>query len=465
MSVFHLDRDSHLKRQKNLLYANTSVSKCLRKETIKHYVPGQVVYNLGEYPTRFPIAPAPYDEELLATFAEHGVGLVQLHEEWNDSQRILGADKLTSHDPDGLARFIKRTQDLGMKIILYISTGFFEMRDPDFRQEWTCAETAPLVELYFRYAKCSPASAGWRAYLLPRLERILDEYGVDGLYDDLGYAPPYDKTPGVGHVSPDEETEERDAALEDLLGIVYGEIKRRGGVFKIHAGGKRAGKFRSRVYDYLWVGEGVSDLDMMREAAKGYPLYVVPCPDMSRAGVEKEDDLYLQTIPYLQFPLRIDGRPVTGERALTPGVEYQPADKDFWTRHVRRIHRHYVENPDGPYSYGWWDSCPGRQGARETWLRYFDLYRPMVSTGSRAWIEITDSDLFKERPPASLVASLFVNEETYLVLANYGASAATVTMKDLWQDRQSEARGKTWTLPTRTMNLLRRIERGHVGSS
>ncbi len=89
----------------------------------------------------------------------------------------------------------------------------------------------------------------------------------------------------------------------------------------------------------------------------------------------------------------------------------------------------------------------------------------MVSTGSWAWIEITDSRLFKEGPPASLVASLFVNEDTYLALANYGAPAVTVTMNDLWQDRQSEARGKTWTLPARTMKLLRRIASGRVGLS
>ena len=39
---------------------------------------------------------------------------------------------------------------------------------------------------YWDMARCSPASPGWRAYLLPRLVRILDEYGVDGIYIDCG---------------------------------------------------------------------------------------------------------------------------------------------------------------------------------------------------------------------------------------------------------------------------------------
>jgi len=72
-----------------------------------------------------------------------------------------------------------------MKIIVYISTGFFERTDPDFREEW--ARQRDLVEIYFHYARCSPASPGWRAYLLPRLMDILDRYEVDGFYNDTGY--------------------------------------------------------------------------------------------------------------------------------------------------------------------------------------------------------------------------------------------------------------------------------------
>ena len=70
MDVTHLSPAAHLKRQKNLLYANTTITKCLRKEVIQDYIPGQVIYNLGEYPNRFSIAPTPYDADVLAILVD-----------------------------------------------------------------------------------------------------------------------------------------------------------------------------------------------------------------------------------------------------------------------------------------------------------------------------------------------------------------------------------------------------------
>ena len=69
--------------------------------------------------------------------AENGVQLIQLHEEWNDAIRHLGADKYTSHDPKGLDSFIKLCHDFGIKVIPYISSGFIHEFDPDFKEEFT----------------------------------------------------------------------------------------------------------------------------------------------------------------------------------------------------------------------------------------------------------------------------------------------------------------------------------------
>jgi len=446
-----------LVRARNLADAYAAVDDCLRLQFIRDYIPGQVTYNLGEYPKRFSIRPTEYDAQLLRTFANSGVGLIQIHEEWNDSMRMLGADKFTSHDPEGLHEFVDLVHSLGMKIIPYAPTGFFDIRDPDFRDEWYDPGRSRLIEMYFDYAHCSPASPSWREYILPRFERILDDYGFDGLYDDLGYRKTYEDDPVPdGHVRPAPYPH---AALEDLLALVMDMCHERGGILKCHGSPPEVMQ-RTRTYDYLWMGEGVADLGRMRAESRELQPYISPCPDMSRAQVVDEHDFYLHSIPYLQFPLRVGGRPCTGERGFVPGLTYQPTETCFWTRHCHAIWDWYQAHPEGPFAYGLWDSAEGRPDARRIWLEYLDLYRPMVENGGRAWLEIRSGRLFDAPVPEDVTASLFVNEETYLALANYGDRAQELTSCWEWEDRRSDARGRTWTIKPGEMLLLKRAPAG-----
>lgn len=442
------------RRLQNLADVHAAVGSLTPCHSVQQYLPGQVVYNLGEYPARFSLAPTAYDAELLGRFAAAGVELIQLHEEWNDSQRLLGADKFTSHDPEGLRQFIALAHSLGLKVIPYISSGYFDTKDPDFREEFFDAERSRLVEMYFDYARCSPASPEWRAYLLSRVSTLLDEYEFDGLYNDVGYnAALEDRPVPEGQVRPAPWPH---AAFEDLLGELYDLAHARGGLLKMHGGPAHVSD-RMRVYDYLWMGEGVENLEQLRQDCRALPPYVVPCPDMSRAEVIDEDDLYRHTLPCMQFPLRVDGRPFTGARANVLGVHYQPAERCFWTRHCRAIEALSRTNPEGPHTYGWWDSCPGRPQAREIWLDYFRLYRPMVVPGSRVWREVRYSTIFGRTPPEHVTASLFVNTEIYLVLANYGTQRTEFISTWHWEDRRSGRHGTIWRLEPRQMLFLQRL--------
>jgi len=201
----------------------------------------------------------------------------------------------------------------------------------------------------------------------------------------------------------------------------------------------------------LWVGEGIRNADTMREAVKNHLPYVVPCLDMSRARVEREDDLYLN-IPYLQFPILLGGRPFTGERAAIPGVEYQPA---FWTDHLRSIWRYYQAHPEGPFSYGWWDSCPGRRDARPAYYRWLKLYRRMAENGTWAWLEVTASDLFMEPLPEGVVASVFANRRIYLALANYSQRPVHVRTRKPHVGAEVPGEPATsWTIAPRSLTVL-----------
>lgn len=449
--------DDHRRRLQNIALCRQSVRNCLRVHQITSYLPGQCVYNLGEYPCEKSWDPDDWDEQELDKLREQGIQMIQLHEEWNDSQRLFGGHKFAPVNPAGFRRFIDMVHRRGMKLIVYVSSGFFQRTDPDFCPEW--ARQQDLVEIYFRYARCSPASPGWRAYLLPQITRLLDEYGVDGIYNDLGYI----KLAGNPRPLADDEvlafdeSPTSDGALGDLLAMIYAEVHRRGGIVKVHCSAANRPQTDLKVYDYLWVGEGGRSGDKLREAVKNHPPYVVPCLDMSRAKVEAEDELYLHAIPYLQFPVLLAGRPFTGQRALIPGIEYQPEEKCFWTRHLRAIWKHYQEHPHGPHSYGWWDSVPGRPEARPTHARWLKQYSPMVEEGTWAWLEIRDSDLLTTPVPENVCVSAFANHELYLVLANYGETAVELETSATYisaAEPTATAR-KRWNVARRSLQILR----------
>jgi hypothetical protein len=243
-----------------------------------------------------------------------------------------------------------------------------------------------------------------------------------------------------------------------LLALIYAEVKRRGGLVKLHISGTNKPQTDLKVYDYLWVGEGGRNGDKLREITKNHPPYVAPCLDMSRAKIDSEDELYLHAIPYMQFPVLLAGRPFTGARAQVPGINYPPEEKCFWTRHLRAIGKHYREHPKGPHSYGWWDSCPGRPEARPTHARWLKHYLLMVEEGTWAWLEISDSDLFAAPLPKDVVASAFANREFFLVLANYGKEAVEIATRDTYMAvaGAGSAPQKQWRLPARSLHILRK---------
>ena len=459
--------DDHRRRMRNLQTCRHEIRGCLRQHLVTSYLPGQCCYNLGEYPCRKPWDVGQYDEQELDRLKDHGIQLIQVFDDWNDSLRLFGGDKYTALNPAGFRRFIDMAHRRGIKVLAYTSTGFLQWTDPDFRQEWSPVGSRCSVG-FWDMARCSPASPGWRAYLLPRLARIMDDYGVDGLYNDAGYftnagkaampdASPL-KAPAKDELSAFDETPQYDGALTDLLALIYGEVKRRGGIFKLHIDGalepQTAGQ---KVYDYLWVGEGVNNADGLRESVKNHSPYVVPCIDMSFAKVGSGDEQYLHAIPYLQFPLLHAGRPFTGERGMIPGVRYVSND-DFWMKRCRAVWKYYQAHPHGPHVYSSWDAVPPSAETRPTHAHWLKRYLPLVEEGTRAWLQIGESSLFARPLPAQVVASAFVNRQSYLVLANYGHTPSELETSAAYvpSDRPSAAATRRWNLPPRSLQILRR---------
>ncbi|MCW5977935.1 MAG: hypothetical protein KIT09_07645 [Bryobacteraceae bacterium] len=452
--------EDHRRRLQNIARCERGIHKCLRRHLITGYIPGQAAYNLAEYPCRKPYDPGEADERELDRLYRGGIRLIHIMEDWNDLLRLFGGDKFTAVNPAGLKRFVSMVHKRRMKILLYASTGYFQYGDPDLKDEWVRGLPGKVGQsAHWRLVRCSPASAGWRAYMLPRTLGILDEYGVDGLYNDWGYRPLYNNAnpPTKDEVLAFEETAGHDAALEDLLGLIYSEVKRRGGIYKMHADRNNRPLTRLQLYDYLWVGEGIASSDKVRLETKNHPPYVIPCFDLSRDKLENEDEMYLHTIPYMQFPLLLGGQPFTGERAAIPGVQYLTEEQDWLLRRWRAMWKYYQAHPEGPFAYGHWDSFPPRPKVRETHAHWLSHYLPLVEEGTWAYLEISESDFFRAPLPAEVVASCFANLETYLVLANYGKVAAKVetaasyvsTLAPPGPPRQ------TWMIAPRSFSILR----------
>jgi len=453
--------EEHRRRLENVAICERGIRSCLRKHLVTGYLPGQAYYNLGEYPARKPWQPSEYDDRELDRLRDHGIELIQVWLDWCDELRLFGGDKFTPPNPRAFRRFVEKVHARGMKIIPYTSAGYFEQRDPDFRPEWSRSEKQDLRELCWDWARCSYASPGWRAYLLPRLARVMDEYGVDGLYNDMGYGRGVVANtlpPTEDEVLAFEETDEDDGYLTDMLGLIYDLVKRRGGIVKLHRSGTRCPKTTWKVYDYLWVGEGGRNGDRLREAVKNHPPYVVPCLDMSRATIENEDDLYLHAIPYMQFPFLSAGRRFTGERAAVPGITYTLDRKDFWSRHYLAINEHYKAHPDGPYSYSQWDSAVPRPEARPTHARWLKRYLPLVEEGTWAWLEMGESQLVAAPLPDNVVVSAFANRHLHLAIANYDNVPVELATADAYFSVAQPAKpgSRTWKLPPRSLHVLRR---------
>ncbi len=451
--------EDHRHRLQNIARCEQGILSSLRKYLITSYLPGQACYNLGEYPCRKPWNPGEYDEQELDKLRDHGIRLIQVFDEWNDALGLFGGDKYTALNPHGFRRFIEMIHRRGMKVLAYVSTGFLDLSNPDFCQQWSRKGDSLHVG-YWNMARCSPSSAGWRAYVLPRIMGVLDHNEVDGIYVDCGYVTnSYRKAqPTEDEVIAFEETAAHDGALADLLALVYAEVKRRGGIVKLHvSGAARPHVGNLRVYDYLWVGEGVNNADGLREKVKNHLPYVVPCIDREFAPIADEEEPYLHAIPYMQFPILQAGRPFTGERALIPGIPYPPEEKDFWVRRCRKIWRQYQAHPDGPYTYSIWDSVPGKAEIRPTHARWLQQYLPLVEEGTWAWLEVGDSNFFSAPLPGNVVASAFANRRLYLVVANYGQKTVKFQTSDAYvpMDDPAAAATKLWSLDGRSLRILR----------
>lgn len=432
-SLKNLSLEQQRSRLQNLQEAEQKVKSCMRRHRIHDYIQGHVFYNLGEYPNPIKMEPTEYDYRILHECAKRGAGLIHFHEDWNDSLRVHGADKYSSADPEGLKLFLGVCHELGMKVTAYASMGFLQVTDPDCRPAFSYPGRAPLAQGWFCYQKNTPNSPEWVDYIMPKMEQILYQYDFDGLYNDWDILDHND--------------------TEDMLAELYSIIKSHNKIFKLHVGRADGLPFDTKVYDYLWTGEGVKSYEAAATARNHTP-YCIPCMDYRYLPNADPDFVFAQYIPFMQFPMLTYGRPVTGERVMIPGFPYVTDKNPHFYQFFKRANLYYNAHPNGPYIYSEWSAIPDNPQMPDKWFHYLALYKPMTTEGTVCHLNIGENTLLKNAIPEEVFVSLFSNEKQYLVISNLSDKPYTAELHDTWYDRVMNARAVAFTVPPRRILFL-----------
>ncbi len=455
----------HQARLENLRRANRDIRACVRELRIHDYLPGQVIYYLGDYPAPMSITPTEYDYSLFRSYEENGVDLIQVHEEWNDTLEKYGSTKYDSCDPAGMKRFVETCHAHHIKILPYCSASYIHYKNKAFTTDFlrTPDSTAGCIDMHYCYRLGCTGSAAWREFIIPRTFQIMETYGFDGIYNDWGY----DWSNSVFHEIPPEKRnyeqeplECYDPEAEDLIHTLYEGVHQRGGIYKLHIGGYDRAPVRGKHYDYLWIGE--CEFSSSYGAGKLYEPYLVPCPDKPRLtnwGKEKFDmDAYFaMTIPFVQFPLLTHGRPTMGRCIDVPGVEQFGTEDPLRLYNWFRKIRDYADaHPDGPYTYSEWSQIPDDVEDYPRWCRYLALYKPMVAEGTIVHMELRDTAAILSPLPVHVYATQFTNDEDYLAVSNLTDEPYTLTLRDKWTDRATGKCGTEFTISVKRMVFLKR---------
>ncbi len=416
----------------NIAHAENSNISYYRRIRVRDYIPGQANYNLGDYPQKISVAPTEYDKKLIEKLACDGVKLIQVHEDWNDPVRLYGGDKFNAVDRQGMKDFIELCHANGIKVIAYVSSGYFQITDPDWRDEFSRVKDVWSFNC-FSYTKGCHGIGAWREFIIPKTLGVMDEYGFDGIYNDWGY----DKTSYLDGVLP---AGFYDAEVEDLLAQIYSEVKKRGGIYKLHCDRNNAPPCRDKVCDYLWIGEWIEGGIGI---GKDYEPYVVPCQDRHFDASKSLEEYIASVVPFMQFPLLKTGRPLRGNNVDLPNVTYFGGDEQDFFKNVRNYN---ASHPDGPFAYSLWSSIPDDPREPEVWAKYLALYTPMTQENSIAYIGLERCKDILSPLHANIAASMFVNENIYLVVSNLSDSSYDLKLSDVWRDRETQKISDNFTI-------------------
>ena len=439
------------------VYDNQIPESSLKTYRIYDYEPGHVRYQFGHYPTRRPYYPTEEDWKLLDLYCENGLGVVHVWF-WNDMSGFFGKGVYEPINEKGLRRFIHECHRRKLKVIPYVSPGYLDVNSQTYRPEWSRG-AGHLVELYLDLDMLCPGSPGWRNYFFTTMDRLMDEYGFDGLYWDGGLGL---GRPGCNNRNPDNhihfgeisskemgDVSHLDDAVKgkinegfvalwnEFLCEIYARVKARNGIVVAHIGSDIQSPFQDRCWDYQLLGEGIADISTSTEKTKLYEPYLLRFNDWSRLITNwKEKDLapnlelvpeiehlsMAGSIPYLQFPWLEDGCYGEEEDVFSiPGVTWKK-EWDHWTEWMKAQKKAGLP-PIMAASFA---------AGRDRYFKYLNVYKQMTKGNTVTYVEI--KGMKKSRFPMSKdsrCVSIFVNDFLWIAISNLGDDSQEILVQSL----------------------------------
>ena len=123
-------------------------------------------------------------------------------------------------------------------------------------------------------------------------------------------------------------------------------------------------------------------------------------------------------------------------------------------KHKARVMEYMKEHPNGPYVHSLWSDVPEDENEYSVWSKYLALYQPMVEENSVAYIEISESEDVLSPISSRIAVSMFVNEETYLVVSNFSGADYTVDLRGIWRNRENGNTASSFTVKNGSVIFL-----------
>lgn len=379
----------------------------------------------------------------------------------------------------GLRRFIDECHRRGLKVIPYVSTGYLDPADPAYREEWNSC-TPPLRETYFNLERMCPGSPSWRHYFFNFVDRLLSDYGFDGLYWDGGFSIGCSNPKGDNHVhfaeyapyKVDGIDHEQEAKYmkswcrqetwdlcNEFMCEIYAKVKAKNGIVVAHIGSDNESPFLDKTWDYQLLGECCGNIKESAKKTRWYEPFILRFNDWSRLVTDfKNKDFtprldevpeiehysMAATIPYMQFEWLEDGNLGEEEDIINlPSVKWKK-EFDPWTEWYKAQKK--AGFPGVLYA--------SFIAGRDRYFEYLRVYREMTKGNTLSYLEIKSLENSPfPHSTENMKVSVFINDYLWVAIGNLNIKAEQVKIGPL----QGEISPKTVELKPRKLTVLKYI--------